>query len=436
MLRRNAQMSMHARKLKIRDNGPMQHNPWQRALAQLEKIATLIELDPELTERLKQPDAVIDVSIPVEMDSGEVKTFRGYRVQHNNILGPYKGGLRYHPQVDLDEAKALAFWMTMKNALASVPLGGGKGGVEVNPKALSEGELERLTRAFTQKLSPHIGPERDVPAPDVNTNAKIMRWIVDEYSKIRGQHSPAVVTGKPVEDLGSEGRTEATGLGGAYVLLHILKKLEENGTLSRKAPRDRRVAIQGFGNVGSYLAKFLHAEGFRIVAISDSKGGVYEKDGIDPHVAEAYKQAHGTFAGFDGASLSPEAVLEVDADIVVPAALENAITEGNAPRIKAKVVLELANGPTTLEADQILNEKGVIVIPDILANAGGVVVSYFEWLQNRSNQRWTKEQVYHELKRKMETAAERVLEQSSARSLSLRDAAYVVALNRIKDTLH
>lgn len=407
----------------------MHNNPWERALSQLEKAAVMIELDAALHTRLKNPDAIVDVEIPVVMDSDETKNFRGYRVQHNNILGPYKGGLRYHPQVDLDEAKALAFWMTMKNALAGVPFGGGKGGIEVNPKDLSEAELEKLTRAFTHKLSPHIGPERDVPAPDVNTNSKVMRWIVDEYSKIRGMHSPAVVTGKPIEDSGSEGRTEATGLGGAYVLLHILKKLA-------KKPAGMTVAIQGFGNVGSYLAAFLHKEGFRIVALSDSKSGFYCKDGVDPAVAQAYKAEHGSFKGFDGEEISPEAVLELPVDVVVPAALENAITETNAARMKAKIVLELANGPTTMEADTVLAQKGIIVIPDILANAGGVVVSYFEWLQNRSEQRWTKQQVFSELKQKMDSAADRTFEQHKLRSITLRDAAYVVALERIKDTLH
>lgn len=398
-------------------------NPWQRALQQLERAASMVNLDPTLKKRLENPDNIVDVGVVFETDAGETKSVRGYRVQHNNILGAYKGGLRYHPRVDLDEAKALAFWMTMKNALVDVPFGGGKGGLEVNPQELSEGELERLTRAFTKELHPHIGPDKDVPAPDVNTNSKIMHWIVDEFSKLAGKHTPAVVTGKPVGHGGSEGRTEATGYGGGYVLETILEKIG-------KKSKGMTVAIQGFGNVGSYLAKYLAERGFTVVALSDSKSGTYAQDGIDIAAAEQYKKEKGTFVGF-GEDIAPESILTLDVDIVVPAALENAITEAIANDIRAGIVLELANGPTTLEADRILAKKDVIVIPDILANAGGVVVSYFEWLQNRSGETWTKDDVLQKLKAKIDAAAEKVWAMSVEKKISLRDAAYAAALENL-----
>lgn len=403
----------------------MQNNPWQRALAQLQRTLELTEAHPDLQHRLKEPDRVVEVNVPVEMDSGETKTFRGYRVQHNNIRGPYKGGLRFHPQVDLDEAKALAFWMTMKNALIGVPFGGGKGGIEVDPKSLSEGELERLTRNFARELAHVIGPEKDVPAPDVGSNAQMMHWIADEYSKHVGRKSPAVVTGKPVEHGGSEGRTEATGYGGGFVLETIMRKLG-------KEPKGS-VAIQGFGNVGSYLAEYLSNRGFTIVGLSDSKSGIYAEDGIDVEAAGKFKDEQGSLAGFGGAAVSPSDVLTLPVDIIVPAALENSITETNAPDIKASIVLELANGPTTLEADAILTKKGIIVIPDILANAGGVAVSYFEWEQNRREENWSKEDVFAKLRPMMETAAEKVFAESQARNISLRDAAYSVALKSIAE---
>ncbi len=399
-------------------------NPWTRALAQLEHAGSLAHITPTLLERLKKPDAIIDAAFSITLDSGEDKTFRGYRVQHNNILGPYKGGLRYHPQVDLDEARALAFWMTMKTALLNVPFGGGKGGIEVDPKKLSEAELERLTRTFTRELAPSLGPERDVPAPDVNTNGKIMRWIVDEFSTYFGAHTPAVVTGKPIEHGGSEGRIEATGLGGSYALFSFLKKWG-------KEAKGMTIAIQGYGNVGSYLARYCSEAGMIVVALSDSKGGVYDERGLDLEAIAEYKKENGTFAGFPGKALAPEDILALPVDVLAPAALENAITEKNARDIKASIVLELANGPTTREADSILQAANIQVIPDILANAGGVVVSYFEWLQNKTSEKWTKERVFEELKEKMETASERVYEVAESGDMSLRDAAYVVALQTI-----
>lgn len=405
----------------------MHNNPWQRALAQLQKTLELTDAHPDLHHRLKEPDCIVEVQVPVKMDSGETKTFRGYRVQHNNIRGPYKGGLRFHPELDLDEAKALAFWMTMKNALIGVPFGGGKGGIEVDPKSLSQGELERLTRNFARELAHVIGPEKDVPAPDVGSNAQMMHWIADEYSKHVGEHSPAVVTGKPVEQGGSEGRAEATGYGGGFALEAIMRRIgkEAKGT----------VAIQGFGNVGSYLAEYLHRQGFTIVGLSDSKSGIYKEDGIDIDAAGKYKDEKGTLAGFGGTTISPADVLTLPVDIVVPAALENSITEKNAPDIKASIVLELANGPTTLEADAILAKKGVVVIPDILANAGGVAVSYFEWEQNRRGEKWTREEVFAKLRPMMEGAAEKVSAESRAKGISLRDAAYGVALRALDEAV-
>ena len=421
----------------------MSHNPWQRAKLQLENAAKHLKLPPAFLERMKMPDKVIEVSIPVKMDDGRTETFCGYRVQHNNLRGPYKGGLRFHPKVDMDEVKALAFWMTMKNAVVDVPFGGGKGGITVDPKKLSEGELERLSRGFARELSPHIGPEVDVPAPDVNTTPKIMAWMRDEYSKVVGKDSPAVVTGKPVGQGGSEGRTEATGLGGFYSLMEFLK-------LTGRGHRELRVGVQGFGNVGTYFAEFAKSAGFKIVALSDSKGGIYIPNGIaDLKAVAECKEKSGKLAGcyclgsvcdfsnmdkLGGRDISPEEVLELPLDIVVPAALENAITENNAPRIEASIVLELANGPTTEAADEILRKKRVTVIPDILANAGGVAVSYFEWYQNMHEEAWDKEDVFEKLKEKMDTATRAVYDASKEYSVSLRDAAYIVALKRLAES--
>ncbi len=402
----------------------MQNNPWERARAQLKNTAKLISLDSLLEARLGSPDRVVEISIPILLDDGSVKVFTGFRVQHNNIRGPYKGGLRYHPQVEMDEVKALAFWMTMKNAVVDIPFGGGKGGITFDPKNFSEGEIERITREFARKLTPIIGPNLDVPAPDVNTSPKVMAWIRDEYSKIVGMDSPAVVTGKPIEIGGSEGRTEATGLGGFYTLMELLN-------LNNRGHKDMTVAIQGFGNVGSFLAGYLKEEGFKIVALSDSKGGIYAPEGIDVVAAEAYKKADGSLSGFVGKDISSDEVLTLPVDIVVPAALENAITEKNALDIKASIVLELANGPTTIEADEILRAKGVTVIPDILANAGGVAVSYFEWYQNTHDEKWKKEDVFKKLKEKMDSAVHAVYDAHKAYGVSLREAAYIVALKRI-----
>lgn len=400
------------------------HNPWERAQKQLENAAKHFKLDPLLHAKLLHPDRVVQVSVPLKKDNGEVVVYNGFRVQHNNARGAYKGGLRYHQDVNMDEVRALAFWMSMKNAVIDVPFGGGKGGVQVNPKELSEAELERLTREFTRKLVPVIGPHLDVPAPDVNTTGKIMSWLVDEYSKAVGKPSPAVVTGKPIANGGSEGRTEATGLGGSYSFLKLLSILN-------KSPKDLTVSIQGFGNVGSYLAEYLHEAGCKIVALSDSKGGIYAPEGLDVKAAMKYKEERGVIQGFAGNDISSDETLTLPVDIIVPAALENSITEANASHIKAKYVLELANGPTTLEADKILEQKGIIVIPDILANSGGVAVSYFEWKQNIDGQRWQKQDVFHKLKEKMDNATSKVHAISQKNNVSLRTAAYMLALENI-----
>lgn len=419
------------------------HNPWKRAQQQLQRASEHLNLDPLLLAHLAEPERVIEVSLPFRKDNGEIHTAKGYRVQHNSHHGPYKGGLRYHPEVSLNEVKALAFWMTIKNAIIEVPFGGGKGGITIDPKILSEGELERLTKIFTRRLAHTIGPDKDIPAPDVNTNAKIMSWIVEEYSNIVGKHSPAVVTGKPIEQGGSIGRTEATGLGGCYTLLEIIKR-------RRLDPKKLTVAVQGFGNVGYYVAHFLQKEGFKVVALSDSKGGIYIPQGVtNIEQIERCKKEKGYLAGcycigsvcdirykekVNGQDITPEEILTLPVDIIVPSALENVITRENAYQIKANIILEMANGPTTIEADEILQAHKKTVIPDIVANAGGVAVSYFEWYQNVHNEKWTKEKVFEKLRGKMTKAVNAVSKIAEEHNVSLRDAAYLVALKRLEKT--
>lgn len=419
-------------------------NPWKRAKTQFRKAARHINLDPLFSANLLNPDRVVETFLPIKMDNGKIKTFKGYRVQHNNWRGPYKGGLRYHKHVDMTEVKALAFWMTIKNSIVDVPFGGAKGGICVDPKKLSSQELEKLTRTLTQKLAPIIGPNIDVPAPDVNTNPTIMAWIVDEYAKITGKITPAVVTGKPLDRGGSLGRTEATGLGGVYVLSSILEKLGKN-------PKNMTVAIQGFGNVGRYIAGFLFEAGFKIVAISEENGGIYLPEGIDSiEDLQTCKEAKGFIAGcYCKASvcdlknkkkmgikdITASEVLTLPVDILVPAALGNSISTENVMKIKAPIILEMANGPITTKADEEFSKKGILVIPDVLANAGGVAVSYFEWYQNMHNEKWSKKEVFSKLQKKMEKATTEVFETSIKEKVNLRDAAYIVALNRLKNHL-
>ena len=420
----------------------MATNPFENALSQLSRAS----VSGTLLSLLSKPQRIVDVEIPVTMDDGRVRLFHGYRVQYNNWRGPYKGGIRFHPNVDLDEVKALAFWMTIKCAVVDIPFGGGKGGVVVDPKKLSEGELERLSRGYVRAIADRIGPEIDVPAPDVNTNSKIMGWMLDEYMK--GKHDEklrATFTGKAIADGGSEGREEATGLGGVYVLQTVLKKLNPK---PQTLTPPLTVAVMGFGNVGYNVTKFLVEEGlpagrqgFKVIAVSDSRGGIHVPDGVNPQLTLECKKKNGFLAGCycsgsvcdlsKGRPISQEALLELPVDILVPAALENVITKDNASRIKAKIILEMANGPTTPDADEILQKRGVVAIPDVLANSGGVLVSAFEWEQNMKGERWTKDEVNKKLASYMKKATGAVWEKAQQMNTSLRSAAFAIALGRI-----
>lgn len=405
-------------------------NPFETAKSQLLEAAKIAKFDDKKIQRLMQPDRYVEVSIPVQMDNGEQKIFTGFRSQHNNSRGPYKGGIRYHQEVHLDEVRALSFWMSFKNAVVNVPFGGGKGGVIVNPKELSENELEQVSRGLVKKIHPLIGPGMDVPAPDVNTNGKIMGWMLDEYKKITGNDSPATFTGKALADGGSEGRTEATGFGGAYVLREALR--------ASLIPAERKtIAVQGFGNVATYFAQHLAEKGFKIVALSDSSGGIYNENGIDLVAAAEHKQKNKALQGLTGSTeITNEALLELDVDILVPAALENVLHKDNANNIKAKLILELANGPTTPEADEIFDKNGIIVIPDILANSGGVATSYFEWYQNMHSEKWNKEDVLKKLDGLMTEAFKDVHERKQKYNTTFRIAAYILATERIIEAMH
>jgi len=400
-------------------------NPFENAMITLGKTAELSGIKEDIIEILSEPQKIIEVNFPVVMDSGESKLFHGYRVQYNNTRGPYKGGIRYHPDVNIDEVKALSFWMALKNSVVNIPFGGGKGGVIVDPKTLSKTELERLSRAYIKAIAKDIGPETDIPAPDVYTTPEIMAWMVDEYSKIVGKYTPAVITGKPIENGGSVGRDNSTSLGGVYVLEELMKLNSTKG---------RKVIIQGFGNVGSWAAKILYKKGYTIVGISDSRTQLYNPEGIDIDELSKYKEKNKSFEGYDKAEHVSD-ILEKECDILIPAALENQIHKDNAVNIKAKIVLELANGPTTPEADHVLKEKGIIVIPDILANAGGVTGSYFEWLQNIKEEKWDIDMFDKELRKIMMTAAKDVHNISEDKSMTLREAAYTLAISRIAEKI-
>jgi len=427
-------------------------NPFESAMEQLEKAAEILMKEPHFAEAswgtqkieiLRQPQRQVNVSIPVKMDDGTQKIFEGYRIQFNNARGPYKGGIRYHPNVSLDEVKALSFWMTIKCSVADLPLGGSKGGIIVDPKTLSQTELERLSRGYARLITDIIGPDKDVPAPDVNTNGQIMGWMTDEYVRMTNDKWPmtneekkrlrATFTGKRIEDGGSEGREEATGLGGLFVLQGVLEQLKLKGKLT--------VAVQGFGNVGYNMAKFLFEQGFIVVAVSDSKGGIYVEEGINPELTLECKKKNGFLAGCycsgsvcdlkKGKQISNDELLELPVDILIPSALENVLTAENAHKVKAKVILEMANGPTAPEADVIFFKKGIPVVPDVLSNSGGVTVSAFEWEQNLKGEHWTKEEVNQKLKTKMTKATKEVWDASVKHKVNLRTAAYVVALERI-----
>lgn len=395
-------------------------------LSQIEKAVKLTGAE-EIFKILQEPQRAIELALPLRRDNGKLEIIKAWRVQYNNFRGPYKGGIRFHPQTTREEVEALALLMTLKCALVNLPLGGGKGGVVVDPRELSEAELERLSRAYSRALSDVIGSAKDVPAPDVNTNAKIMDWMADEINE------PAAFTGKSLDKGGSEGRQEATGLGGFFVLQIILEKLGLKTPLT--------VAVQGFGNVGFHIAELLAKAGFKIVAVSDSRGGVYVEQGIDVLKTMECKREKGTLAGCYcvgsvcdmnfGKTISNSELLELPVDILVPAALEEVITEDNADKIRAKLVLEMANGPTTPAADGILSQKGITVIPDILANSGGVTVSAFEWEQNLKNEHWSLEKVNQGLKEKMESSAEAVWTEAQSRKTDLRTAAFIVAINNL-----
>jgi glutamate dehydrogenase (NAD(P)+) len=405
-----------------------QYNPYEDMLEVLDEAAKLLGYDEHDYITVKYPERELKVSIPVKMDDGTIQVFEGYRVQHSGLRGPYKGGIRYHEHVDMDETKALAAWMTLKCAVANVPYGGAKGAVRVDPSKLSRGELERLTRAYTAAIMPILGPEIDIPAPDVNTNAEIMGWIMDTYSKSKGYSVPGVVTGKPVELGGSLGRAAATGRGVMYTARNLMNVLGMK-------PEETKVAVQGMGNVGATSALLMHQLGCKVVAVSDVSGGIICEDGLDiPAIVEFINHKRRLLKDYKNDKvrfISNEEVLTADVDMLIPAALQNQITEPIARKLKAKVIVEGANGPTTADADQILNERGIIAAPDILANAGGVIVSYFEWVQNIQNLYWDEDEVNRNLERIMNRAFEEVYALSQEKKVSLRLAANMIALKRI-----
>lgn len=404
-----------------------QDNVWDMAQQQLDEVSRLIGLNSSLHGYLRQPKRVLEVSVPVRMDDGAFRMFTGYRVQHNLARGPGKGGIRFHPEVTLDEVKALAMWMTWKCALVNIPFGGAKGGVICDPKHMSMQELENLTRRFTSEISIIIGPEKDIPAPDVYTTPQIMAWIMDSFSMQHGYSIPGVVTGKPVAIGGSLGRDKATARGCGYIVDEAMAELG-------KEVAGARVAIQGFGNAGMYAAQLMSDVGYTIVAVSDSRGGVANEKGLDVKGLMAHKAETGSVAGFRGGErIDNRAVLEFDCDVLVPAALEKVITSDNAARIRARVVAEAANGPTTPDADAILFDRGVMVLPDILANAGGVTVSYFEWVQDLQANFWEEAEINERLKHKMVRAFRETHEQAKRHGVSMRQGAYCVAVSRVAE---
>lgn len=400
-------------------------DPFQNSIEHVSKAGDLLNFTEEEIRQLAFPKRVVTVHFPVVMDSGEIKIFTGFRSQHNDARGPFKGGLRFSPEVTESEVKALSSWMTWKCAVADVPFGGGKGGVIVDTKLLSKGELERLSRGFIRAIADCIGENKDVPAPDMYTNGEIMDIMLDEYKKVTGNESKAVFTGKTLQNNGSEGRTEATGFGGAKVLETLAKKVA-------LIPNQTKIAIQGIGNVGEYFALFAHELGFIITALSDSKGGIYKESGLDPREVLEYKKANGTLNGFKDASfITNEELLTLPVDVLVPAALENVINETNADKIQARFVIEMANGPVTPEADAIFAKQNIISVPDVLSNSGGVTVSYFEWYQNIHNEKWSKEEVLKKLEEKIVSAFDAVWQMRQEKQVDMRTASYLLALDRV-----
>ncbi|PAB59328.1 Glu/Leu/Phe/Val family dehydrogenase [Anaeromicrobium sediminis] len=405
-------------------------NPFEIAQHQLKVACDKLGEDPAVYEILKHPLRTLEVSIPVKMDDGTVKTFKGFRAQHNDAPGPTKGGIRFHQDVSRDEVKALSTWMTFKCNVIGLPYGGGKGGIIVDPATLSEGELERLARGYIRAISPIIGDRKDIPAPDVNTNGKIMSWMVDEFSKFKGQNEPGVITGKPVAFGGSLARTEATGYGTAIMARDAAKKIGLD-------VKGATVAIQGFGNVGSYAALYLSQMGAKVVAVSDVATCIVNENGFDIEALMKYAQENRTVKGFDGVTreLPREDVLTMDVDILCPCALENQITSKNVNDIKAKIVSEGANGPTTPEADKVLFDKGIVLIPDILANAGGVTVSYFEWVQNLMNYYWSFDEVQTKQEALMVKAFEEIWDLKEEHEVDMRTAAYMMSIKRVAESM-
>ena len=402
---------------------------WDMTKDRLDSVMDTLYLSEGLKEYITEPRKVVEVSVTVKRDKGGINIFKGWRVQHNTNRGPAKGGIRYHPDANLDEIKALALLMTLKCAVTGIPFGGAKGGVAVDPATLSKNELENLTRRYTFEIINIIGPEKDIPAPDVGTNARVMAWIMDTYSIDKGYSVPGVVTGKPIALGGSQGREEATGRGVVYSLLSALKVHQIDTT-------DLAIAVQGFGNVGSNAARILYDLGFKIVAISDAGGAIHNKAGIDPHKAFKHTEEAGTVAGYkDADTMGRDGIFEVDCDVLIPAALENQIKKSNAGLIKAKFIAEGANAPTTLEADRILNDKGVFIIPDILCNAGGVTVSYFEWVQGNDAYFWSKRKVDLSLRDIMEKAFYEVYEVSKERKVDMRRAATILGVERVAEAV-
>jgi len=414
-------------------------NPYDNVLKKLKETIEYLGLEKNYFKKLSEPDKVIEHNITISLDNGQKKTFKGYRVQHNNARGPYKGGIRFHPEADLDEVKALAFLMSIKCAIADIPLGGGKGGIQVNPKKLSESELERLSRAWVREFYDDIGPERDIPAPDVYTNPRVMAWMVDEYSKITGEPTPAAFTGKPISLRGSAGRLYSTSQGGFYILRELMQKINLK-------PEESKVVVQGFGNVGYHIARILYGEGYRIIGLADSKGGIIvNKGGLNPEDVYKVKNESGVLEGvecnndvckeIDHRHISNKKVLEVANDVLIPAALDRVVTRENVDHIKTRAIIELANGPVTPEADEVLFNNDVHVVPDILANAGGVVVSYFEWLQNLKNEHWTEEKVLKKLEKIMTKGFDNIWTIAQEKKVDLRTAAYILGVGRIVEAI-
>lgn len=418
----------------------MAENPFSNAMRQLKKAAEVADIDPRVLERIQRPQRILEATLTVTMDDGSTKNFPAFRVQYNDARGPFKGGIRFYNKVNIHEVKALAFWMVMKTGVVGIPMGGGKGGVVVDVKQMSAGEIERLSRAWVRAFYKYLGPRVDVPAPDVYTTPQIMGWMVDEYARVSGGWEPATFTGKPLSIGGSEGRTEATGFGGAMIFEELLAKLKlKKGKTT--------VAVQGFGNVGYYVAERLHDLGYKIVAVSDSKGGIYDKRnvGMDPRNIMKMKKEKGVIDGCyckgsvcdceNYTKISNEQLLQLPVDVLIPAALENVITKKNAGKIKAKAIIEMANGPLTPDADEKLFKKEIPVVPDILSNAGGVTVSYFEWAQNTSGLYWTKDQVLLKLHEIMKRSFDEVWAIAKDKKVDLRTGAYVVALRRIAEAM-